>query len=60
MSKPVLAYITEITATKGRRMEHAGAMVTTHGESAAAKVEILTECGITLVPPPTKIWESVG
>ena len=43
MKKPVLAYIAGLTAPKGRTMGHAGAIVTSAGESAAEKVEILRE-----------------
>lgn len=38
----MLAYIAELTAPKGRTMGHARAIVTTAGESAAEKVEILS------------------
>ena len=41
MSKPVVGYIAGLTAPKGRRMGHAGAIISAVGESAAEKVEIL-------------------
>ena len=59
MSKPVVAYIAGLTAPKGRRMGHAGAIVTTAGESAAEKVEILRHCGIGIVPSPAMFGETV-
>lgn len=53
MSKPVAGYIAGLTAPKGRRMGHAGAIISTSGESAAEKVEILKQCGVTVVPNPS-------
>ena len=53
MSKPVVGYIAGLTAPKGRRMGHAGAIISAVGESAAEKVEILQECGVDVVPNPS-------
>ena len=53
MSKPVIGYIAGLTAPKGRRMGHAGAIISAVGESAAEKVEILEECGVAIVPNPS-------
>ena len=53
MTKPVIGYIAGLTAPKGRRMGHAGAIISAFGESAAEKVEILQECGVTVVPDPS-------
>ena len=53
MSKPVVGYIAGLTAPKGRRMGHAGAIISAVGESAAEKVEILEECGVSVVPNPS-------
>src|SRR5690606_23817516 len=52
MTKPVIAYIAGLSAPKGRTMGHAGAIVTTYGESAAEKVEILKAAGVTICPTP--------
>ncbi len=59
MKKPVIAYIAGLTAPKGRRMGHAGAIVSTAGESAAEKVAFLKECGIVIVPSPAEFAQSV-
>ena len=59
MSKPVLAYIAGLTAPKGRTMGHAGAIVTTAGESAAEKVEILHEAGIGIIVRPSEFGNAV-
>ena len=60
MSKPVVAYIAGLTAPKGRRMGHAGAIISASGESAAEKVEILKECGITIAPTPSELGSTMA
>jgi malate-CoA ligase subunit alpha len=60
MKKPVLGYIAGLTAPKGRRMGHAGAIISAFGESAAEKVEILQECGVTIVTTPSEFGETVA
>ena len=53
--KPVVAYIAGLTAPKGRRMGHAGAIISGTGESAAEKVELLQEAGVHIVPNPSEL-----
>ncbi len=60
MSKPVIAYIAGLTAPKGRRMGHAGAIISSSGESAAEKVEMLTELGVIIAPTPSAMGETVA
>jgi malate-CoA ligase subunit alpha len=60
MSKPVGAYIAGLTAPKGRRMGHAGAIISSAGESAAEKVEMLQDLGITIAPTPSAMGETVA
>lgn len=60
MSKPVVAYIAGLTAPKGRRMGHAGAIISSSGESAAEKVEMLKELGVTIAPTPAAMGETVA
>jgi malate-CoA ligase subunit alpha len=55
MSKPVVAYIAGLTAPEGRRMGHAGAIISSAGESAAEKVAMLEELGITICPTPSPL-----
>jgi malate-CoA ligase subunit alpha len=43
MTKPVAAYVAGLSAPKGRRMGHAGAIISAFGESAQEKVDILKE-----------------
>ena len=59
MKKPVIGYIAGLTAPKGKRMGHAGAIISAFGESAAEKVEILQECGVTIVPRPSEFGNTV-
>lgn len=59
MTKPVIGYIAGLTAPKGRRMGHAGAIVNTAGESAREKVEMLKENNVTIVPSPAQFAETV-
>ena len=60
MSKPVVAYIAGMTAPKGRRMGHAGAIVSGKGESAAEKVEILQEAGVAIAPNPSELGSTMA
>ncbi len=60
MKKPVLGYIAGLTAPKGRRMGHAGAIVSSSGESAAEKVEILRECGVNVIIRPSEFGSNVA
>lgn len=60
MSKPVVAYIAGLTAPKGRRMGHAGAIISSIGESAAEKVEMLQDLGVTIAPTPSALGETVA
>jgi malate-CoA ligase subunit alpha len=60
MTKPVAAYIAGLTAPKGRRMGHAGAIISAFGESADEKVEILQEAGVTVAPNPAELGTTVG
>ncbi len=60
MSKPVVAYIAGLTAPKGRRMGHAGAIISSVGESAAEKVEMLKELGEIIAPTPAAMGETVA
>ena len=55
-----IAYIAGLTAPKGKRMGHAGAIVSAGGESAAEKVEILKAAGITIAKNPSVIGETIA
>ncbi len=48
MSKPVVGFIAGQTAPPGRRMGHAGAIISGGDDTAEAKMRIMLECGITV------------
>jgi malate-CoA ligase subunit alpha len=60
MKKPVIGYVAGLTAPKGRRMGHAGAIIRAFGESAAEKVEIMKEAGITIVASPADLGSTTA
>jgi len=60
MRKPVIGYVAGLSAPKGRRMGHAGAITRAFGESAAEKVEIMREACITVVPNPAELGSAVA
>jgi len=57
--KPVAAFIAGATAPAGRRMGHAGAIVSGSSGSAAAKIAALQDAGIAISPTPSDIAESL-
>jgi succinyl-CoA synthetase alpha subunit len=54
-TKPVVGFIAGQTAPKGRRMGHAGAIIGGKGDTAAAKMAIMKDCGIHVVVSPAEI-----
>ncbi len=60
MKKPLAAYIAGLSAPKGRKMGHAGAIVSAFGESAAEKVDILKGCGVNIVPTPADMGSTLA
>ena len=60
MKKPVIAYIAGLTAPEGRRMGHAGAIISSAEEGAAEKVAILRELGVIICPTPAAMGETVA
>jgi succinyl-CoA synthetase alpha subunit len=54
-TKPVVGFIAGQTAPKGRRMGHAGAIIGGKADTAAAKMEIMKNCGIHVVQSPADI-----
>lgn len=60
MTKPVVAFIAGLTAPKGRTMGHAGAIVSSVGESAEEKAVILRDCGLTVVDRPSELGRTMA
>lgn len=59
-SKPVVSFIAGQTAPKGKRMGHAGAIISGGDDTAEAKMRILQECGVTVVKSPAEIGVTVA
>jgi len=59
VTKPVIGFIAGQTAPPGRRMGHAGAIVSGADESAAAKKKLMAQCGLVVVQSPADIGRAV-
>ncbi len=58
-TKPVVGFIAGKTAPKGRRMGHAGAIIGGKEDTAAAKMKIMSDCGIHVVESPADIGKKM-
>lgn len=58
--KPVVGFIAGQTAPPGRRMGHAGAIIGGADDTAAAKMKIMSECGIHVVQSPADIGRTIA
>ena len=59
VSKPVVGLIVGTTAPPGRRMGHAGAIITGSAGTAEEKVRSLVEAGVSIAPSPAEIGVTV-
>ncbi|SKA22262.1 succinyl-CoA synthetase alpha subunit [Chitinophaga eiseniae] len=59
-TKPVVGFIAGQTAPPGRRMGHAGAIIGGAEDTAAAKMKIMAECGVTVVESPANIGKTMA
>jgi len=59
VKKPMIAYITGQTAPPGRRMGHAGAIVSGSGGTAASKIKALNSVGIAVAKTPAEIGDTM-
>jgi malate-CoA ligase subunit alpha len=60
MSKPVVGYVAGLTAPKGRRMGHAGAIISAEGDTAAEKADIMRSFGLHVAPSPAELGSAVA
>ncbi|WP_343728406.1 succinate--CoA ligase subunit alpha [Duganella sp.] len=55
MKKPVVGFIAGVTAPPGKRMGHAGALISGGADTAQAKLDIMEECGIKATKNPSEM-----
>jgi malate-CoA ligase subunit alpha len=60
MKKPVVGYVAGLTAPKGRRMGHAGAIISAEGDSASEKAEIMKSYGLRVAPSAAELGATVA
>ena len=60
MKKPVAAFIAGRTAPKGKRMGHAGAIIGGANDTAQAKMDALTRCGVHVAQSPADLGSTMA
>jgi malate-CoA ligase subunit alpha len=60
MTKPVVGYVAGLTAPKGRRMGHAGAIISVSGDSAKEKSELMHDFGLHVAPSAAELGATVA
>ena len=57
--KPVVGFIGGRTAPPGKRMGHAGAIISSGVGTAEEKIRIMNDCGIQVAPSPAEIGDTL-
>jgi len=60
MRKPVVGYVAGLTAPKGRRMGHAGAIISAEGDTAGEKADIMRSFGLHVAPSAAELGSTVA
>lgn len=60
MTKPVVGFVAGVSAPRGRRMGHAGAVIAGDSDTAQAKLDAMEELGLTVVRNPAEIGITVA
>lgn len=55
MKKPIVGFIAGVTAPAGKRMGHAGALISGGADTANAKLEVMEECGFVVTRNPSEM-----
>lgn len=58
MSKPIVSFVAGVSAPPGRRMGHAGAIISGQADTANAKMDMMEDLGMTVVRNPALIGKT--